>query len=57
MNPKKAEGVNLTSAIGFSKNASSGERMKPCFLVPFNKIMSHIFPEILIKIPLVVQKI
>ena len=57
VNPKEAERINLTSPIGFSKNVSSGERMKPCFLLSFNKIMSHIFPEIFIKIPLVVQKI
>ena len=44
LNPKKT---------GFSKNASSKERVKPCF---FN-IINHIFPENFLEIPQVVQKI
>ena len=52
-NPKKTKegGVNLTSHVVFSKifkNLSSDERVKPCFFVTFNIIISHIFPENLI---------
>ena len=40
-----------------SKNVPSKERVKPWFFVTFNIIISHIFPENLIEIPQVVQKI
>ena len=43
--------------LGFSKNVSSKEWMKPWFFVTFNIIISHIFPENFIEIPQVVQKI
>ena len=42
---------------GFSKNVSSKEKVKPCFFVTFNIIISHIFLENFIEIPQVVQKI
>ena len=42
---------------GFSKTASSRERVRPWFLVSFNIIISHIFPENFIEITQVVQKI
>ena len=41
----------------FSKNVSSRERVKPWFFVTFNIIISYIFPENVIEIPQVVQKI
>ena len=44
-------------SCGFSKNVSSKERMKPWFLVAFNIISKHIFPENLIEFPQVVLKI
>ena len=44
------------SPCDFSKNISSKERVKSCFFVTFNIIISHIFPENLIEIPQVVQK-
>ena len=40
-----------------SKNVYSRERMKPWSLVTFNFIASYIFPENLIEIPEIVQKI
>ena len=45
------------SPCDFSKNASFKERMKTCFFVTFNIILSHIFPENYIEFPQVVQKI
>ena len=42
---------------GFSKNVCSEERVKPCFFVVFNNSISHIFPENIIEIPQVVQKL
>ena len=42
---------------GFLKKVSSKERVKPCFFVTFNTIISHIFPENVIQIPQVVQEI
>ena len=42
---------------GFSKNASSKERLKPWFLVTFNIIIGHIFHESFMEIPQVVQKL
>ena len=41
----------------FSKNSSSRERVRPCYLVTFNIIISHIFSENFIKIRHIVQKI
>ena len=35
---------------GFSKNASSKQRVKPLFFVTFNIIKHHIFPENFIEI-------
>ena len=49
--------VNLIPACGFSKTASSRERVRSWFFVTFNTIISYIFPENFIEIPLVVQKI
>ena len=40
-----------------SKNGSSSERVKPRFLVTFNIIINHFFPENFIEIPQLVQKI
>ena len=61
LNPKAAGwGVNLTPPphhCGFLKSASSKEREKPWFFVTFNIILRHIFPEIFIEFPQVVQKI
>ena len=31
-NPKKAEGAKFDPTCGFFKNATSKERVKPCFL-------------------------
>ena len=42
---------------GFSKNVSSKDRVKPWFFVTFNIIMRHIFPENVIEIHQVVQKL
>ena len=55
---QKQLGVNLTPApCSFLKNVSSKERVKPWFIVTFNIIISHSFPENFIEIPQVVQKI
>ena len=35
----------MNPTCGFSKDASSIERVKPWFFVTFNIIISHIFPE------------
>ena len=61
-NPKTAGGegggVNLFYPLcGFSENVSSKEKVKPCFFVTFNIIISYIFPENFIEIPQVGQKI
>ena len=42
---------------GFLKNVSSVERVEPWFLVTFDIILKHIFPENFIEFPQVVQKI
>ena len=42
---------------GFSKNACSKERVKPWFFVALNNSISHIFPDNIIEIPQVVQKL
>ena len=42
---------------GFSENVFFSERVKLCFFVIFNIIISHIFPENFIKNPQLVQKI
>ena len=52
-NPKIAGGGHC----GFSKKVFSRERVKPCFFVTLNIIISHVFPENFIEIPQVVQKI
>ena len=39
------EGVNLTHPCNFYRNISSRKRVKPCFFVTFNLIISPIFPE------------
>ena len=61
LNPKAAGGRQLdpppSPQCGFSKNISSKGRVKPWFILTFNIIISHIFPEIFIEIPQVVQKI
>ena len=54
---KSLRGIKLTHPCGFSKSVFSRERVKPCFFVTFNIIISHIFPENLIEIPQFVQKI
>ena len=46
-NPKTGGEVNLT-LCGFSKIASSKERVKPWFFVTFNIILKHTFPETLL---------
>ena len=57
LTPKELERGHFDSPpCGFSKYVSSKEKMKP-FFVTFNIIISHIFPENLIEIPQVVQKI
>ena len=55
-NPKT---VNLTVPLpcGFPKNVSFNETVNPWFFVTLNIIICHIFPEIFIEIPQVVQKI
>ena len=50
------DGGSIWPPCGFSKNVLSTERVKPCFCVIFNIIISHIFPEKFIEIPQVVQK-
>ena len=61
INPQKAGGwgkrVNLIPLCGFSKNASSRERVKPWLFVTFNIIISHIFLENFMEISQIVQKI
>ena len=52
-NPKTTKegwggGGQFDFPCGFFKNLSSDERVKPCFFVTFNIIISHIFPENLI---------
>ena len=54
---KRLGKVNLTHYCGFSKNVLFRERVKPCFFVTFNIIISHIFHENFIEIPQVVKKI
>ena len=53
----KGLGGSILTPCGFSKTVSFTERVKLCFFVTFNNIISHIFPENVIKIPQVVQKI
>ena len=54
------EEVNLTAPcppfVFFSKNVSSGERAKHWFFVTFSNIISYIFPENLVEILQLVQK-
>ena len=63
-NREKAGGLNwfykfdvTNYTLTFFKNVCSRGRVKPCFFVAFKIIISHIFPEIFIKISQVVQKI
>ena len=49
--------VNLTYPVVFPKNVSARERVKSCFFVTFNVIISYIFPKNFIEAPQVVQKI
>lgn len=51
--PKKVGGPPVV----FSESMFSRERLKPCFSLLFNIIISHIFPEIFIEVSQVVQKI
>ena len=51
---KRLRGVNLIAPWGFSKNISSKDKMKLCFIAAFNIIISHLFPENFIEIPQVV---
>ena len=53
---KRLERLNLYQS-DFSKNVSSKEKVKPCFLVTFDIIIKQIFPENVIEIPHVVQNI
>ena len=68
INPKKAVGHGVAGGVEyrfdptpppfwFSKNESSKYRVKPWFFVTFNIIISHIFLENFIEIPVFVQKI
>ena len=41
----KRLGGQFNTPCDFSKNASSKERMKPCFFLTLNIIVSRIFPE------------
>ena len=54
---KMLEQVNLTLHCGFSKNASSREKVKPWIFVTFNIIISNFLPENYIEVPQVVLKI
>ena len=56
---KKGCGVNFPSPhpCGFSNNVFSKDRVKPCFFMTFNIIISHIFPENFSEISEVVQRI
>ena len=47
----------IDSRSGFSKNIFFRDKVKPYFVVRFNIIRSHIFPESFIKTPQVFQKI
>ena len=63
VNPKTAGGLGggqfdtPTPPCGFSNIVSSKLRVKPWFFVTFKIIIRHIFPEIFIEIPQVVQKL
>ena len=54
---QKRLGNQFDSLCCFSKNVSSRERVKTCFFVTFDIIVSHIFPENFIEIPHVGQNI
>ena len=54
---KRLGGGQLDLSCSFFKNVFSRERMKPWFFVTFNIIIIHIFPENLIGISQIVQKI
>ena len=59
INPKKAgeRGGGDHFSLWFFQNIFSRERVKPCFFVTFNIIISHKFSENFIEFPEVVQKI
>ena len=50
-------GVNLILPVVFQKMYLLKERVKTCYFRTFNIIISHIFPENVIKIPQIVEKI
>ena len=55
---KRLGGVQIDPPpCGFSKNVSSKDRVKPCFIVAFNITLKRIFPENFIGFSKVVQKI
>ena len=54
---KRLGGQFDPSPLGFSKNVSSKEWMKPWLSVTFDIIVSHIFPENFIEIPQLVLKL
>ena len=57
INPKKTGGGSIFQPLcGFFKNVSSKGRVKPCFFVTFNIIISHIFSENFIAIHQVVRR-
>ena len=53
----KIPGGQFDPPVVFPLNASSIEKVKPCFFVTFNIIISHIFPEYFIEIPHIIQNI
>ena len=56
VNCKKNRG-SIWRPCALFKNLFSRERVQPCFLVTFNIIISHIFPDDFIEHPQVVHKI
>ena len=57
INPETTHREQFNPPCGFSKNVSFKERVKPWLFWTFNIIISHIFSEIFIEVPQVVQKI
>ena len=58
VNPKTTGGRgSIWPPWGFSKIVSSKQRLKPWFFVAFKIIKRHIFPENVIEIPQIVQKL
>ena len=56
-NPKKVDPQFGPPKMYISERERETEREKPCFYATFNIIISHIFPENLIEMSQVVQKI